>query len=159
MRESKFTPEALALRAGMKTWATSLRLLLQAAEEQGADPEAICSKALFEYGRSVSANYGEMHGADEFTAKMVAGVTAKAYDITSEYATKEKAILHIHNCPLVEQWKQEGVSGEELKTLCHYSCYGDRGKISRYPALSMEFPKTQAEGDEYCELVFYYKEK
>jgi len=55
-------------------------------------------------------------------------------------------------CPLVEIWKQEGCSPEELVLLCDIAMEGDRGRAEAH-GLDMELEQTIARGDKRCRLV------
>jgi hypothetical protein len=61
-------------------------------------------------------------------------------------------------CPLVEIWKQEGCTQEELELLCDIAMEGDRGRAEAH-GMEMELEQTIARGDKRCRLVVIDKAK
>jgi hypothetical protein len=57
-------------------------------------------------------------------------------------------------CPLVEIWKQEGCTQDELVLLCDIAMEGDRGRAEAH-GLEMELEQTIARGDKRCRLVVF----
>jgi len=55
-------------------------------------------------------------------------------------------------CPLVEIWKDEGCTPEELHLLCDIAMEGDRGRAEAH-GLDMELEETIARGHKRCRLV------
>ncbi len=56
------------------------------------------------------------------------------------------------HCPLVELWKEEGCSAEELKLLCDIAMEGDYGRAENN-GLNLEIADTIARGGERCRLI------
>lgn len=55
-------------------------------------------------------------------------------------------------CPLVDIWKQEGCTQEELELLCDIAMEGDRGRAEAH-GMDMALEQTIARGDKRCRLI------
>ena len=61
--------------------------------------------------------------------------------------------VDFHYCPLVNAWKKQGCSDEEIDKLCDWAMEGDRG-IAESFGCSLELKKTIAKGEGVCEIRF-----
>jgi hypothetical protein len=61
--------------------------------------------------------------------------------------------VDFHYCPLVNAWKKQGCSDEEIDKLCDWAMEGDRG-IAESFGCSLELKKTIARGEGVCEIRF-----
>jgi len=61
--------------------------------------------------------------------------------------------VDFHYCPLVNAWKKQGCSDEDIKKLCDWAMEGDRG-IAEAFGCKLELNKTIANGDGVCEIRF-----
>ena len=61
--------------------------------------------------------------------------------------------VDFHYCPLVNAWKKQGCSGEDIDKLCDWAMEGDRG-IAEAFGCKLELKKTIAKGDGVCEIRF-----
>ena len=59
--------------------------------------------------------------------------------------------VDFHYCPLVNAWKKQGCSDEEIDRLCDWAMEGDRG-IAEAFGCELELKKTIAKGDGICEI-------
>ncbi len=55
-------------------------------------------------------------------------------------------------CPLVELWREQGCTPEEVNLLCDVAMEGDRGRAEHH-GLKMELPATIAGGAQRCRLI------
>ena len=55
-------------------------------------------------------------------------------------------------CPLVELWREEGCTADEVRLLCDIAMEGDRGRAEHH-GLTMELPATIAGGAERGRLI------
>ena len=55
-------------------------------------------------------------------------------------------------CPLVDLWREEGGTPEEVRLLCDIAMEGDRGR-AEYHGLEMTLPATLADGSPHCRLI------
>jgi len=59
--------------------------------------------------------------------------------------------VDFHYCPLVNAWKKQGCSDEEIDKLCDWAMEGDRG-IAQAFGCELELKKTIAKGDGVCQI-------
>ena len=64
--------------------------------------------------------------------------------------------VDFHYCPLVNAWKKQGCSDEDIEKLCDWAMEGDRG-IADVFGCKLELNKTIAKGDGVCEIRFSRK--
>ncbi|MCL2472543.1 MAG: L-2-amino-thiazoline-4-carboxylic acid hydrolase [Treponema sp.] len=64
--------------------------------------------------------------------------------------------VDFHYCPLVNAWKKQGCSDEEIDKLCDWAMEGDRG-IAETFGCELELKKTIAKGDGVCQIRFKRK--
>lgn len=155
MSEKKYTEEELvqAVRGAIQDRATWFYLLLEAAKEEGIDPDKIAKKAITEYGKIKSKNFKAVNGAGDFTSQLASGVTKCAFDMEIVTTEDKKGELKFSHCALVEAWKKLGCSSDEIVKLCHMANYGDYGMINSFEGLELEFPKMLSKGDECCHMI------
>lgn len=55
-------------------------------------------------------------------------------------------------CPLIELWREEGCTQEEIELLCDIAMEGDRGRAEEHD-LEMELSETIARGASRCRLI------
>jgi hypothetical protein len=61
--------------------------------------------------------------------------------------------VDFHYCPLVNAWKKQSCTDEEIDKLCDWAMEGDRG-IAEAFGCSLELKKTIAKGEGVCEIRF-----
>lgn len=59
-------------------------------------------------------------------------------------------------CPLVELWKAEGCSQDEIVFLCDVAMEGDYGRAAEH-GMGIELEETIAKGDKRCRLIVHDK--
>lgn len=72
-------------------------------------------------------------------------------------AGEDRALLRLNQCPLVEAWTEDGLSPEEIKTMCDIAYQVDFGKFEG-AGYNLEFNCRIAEGGESCDLALRKKE-
>ncbi len=77
------------------------------------------------------------------------GALGKSADLVRSEGSCQQQMTH---CPLVELWKEEGCTAEELKLLCDIAMEGDYGRAENN-GLNLEIADTIARGGERCRLI------
>ncbi len=126
--------------------------IVEGAEKLGLDVEALTDNTVFDMGAAGSKG-AEGDNPDDFIRYMtMPGIASKVYAMEAVKLEKEHSIAHIHHCPLVEKWKQLGLSPEKIEYLCYTANKADLGRASNFKNVELTFPKRIGAGDEYCEL-------
>jgi len=141
------------IRSAIQDRATWFYLLLQAAEEEGLDPDRIAHKALTKYGKLKGSNYKDVKSAGDFVTKLSSGNNTYAFAIEKLVVEENWGELKFGHCALVEAWKKLGCTPEEIQNLCKMANYGDYGILSCTEGLELEFPKMLAKGDDHCHVI------
>lgn len=148
----KLSEEAKGLKEGIADRAIWFHLLIEAAEKQNVDIEKLTDDAIFKFGVNLYADK-KAENPKEFVELMTApGPGREAFGQEVIKAEEDHAIAHFHACPLVEAWKNYGLSDERIKYLCDLASKGDFGRASNFPDIKISFPKKIAYGDPVCEL-------
>lgn len=154
----ELSKEAQGLKAGIADRAIWFHLLVEAAEKQNVDIEKLTDDAIFTFGANLYKDR-KVDSAKDFVLHMTEegpGKEAFAQEVIS--LDDAHSVAHFHACPLVEAWKNYGLSAERVKYLCDLASKGDFGRASNFEGLSISFPKKIAYGDDVCELVADYKQ-
>jgi hypothetical protein len=77
----------------------------------------------------------------------------RVFEMRIRRLTDDNFDVDFHYCPLVSAWQKEGCSVEEMKRLCDFAMWGDRGIAERFGCV-LDLPKTIAAGDGVCEIRF-----
>ncbi len=64
----------------------------------------------------------------------------------------ERAVLHLNGCPLVDAWKEAGLSPEDIVTMCDIAYQVDFGKFEGMN-FDLSFSSRICEGATCCELI------
>jgi hypothetical protein len=68
-------------------------------------------------------------------------------------------VIRDKRCPIVEAWRQSGLSAERIKELGDLYCWGDLYFAQAFnPDIQLEFEGRLAEGKPYCQWVFTLKD-
>ncbi len=151
IKQEKISDKAAGLRIGIADRALWFHLLLEAAENQGADIDAISREALTAFGEKASQAYGKMVKPADFVRAMDCGIGKEAFQSEAIKTDDDLSVLRLNYCPLVEAWKDYGLSSERIKALCHLTQYADCGRLAGTP-LNLEFKSLISEGAAYCEI-------
>lgn len=143
---------AKGLKAGIADRAVWFHLLVEAAEKQNVDIEKLTDDAIFTFGANLF-NDKKAESAKDFVDLMTEpGPGREAFGQEVILAEDDHAVAHFHACPLVEAWKNYGLSDERVAYLCDLASKGDFGRASNFLQLAISFPKKIAHGDAVCEL-------
>lgn len=143
---------AKGLKEGIADRAVWFHLLVEAAEKQNVDIEKLTDDAIFTFGKNLFQEK-KAESAKDFVELMTEpGIGHEAFDQEVILADEEHAVAHFHACPLVEAWKNYGLSDARVSYLCDLASKGDFGRASNFPELAISFPKKIAHGDDVCEL-------
>ncbi len=141
------------LRAAIKDRAIWLALLYETFKESlpEADVEKLCRKAIFEFGKMKAKKDPEPFAHQDWVKRHVEKGSSLVFDSDIEYC-EHYSIQQMNFCPLVEAWKEMGLSPERIDTLCDIAMEGDRGRAAAH-GISMELNETIGKGDRFCRLI------
>lgn len=159
MCEINVEAEAQGFKAGIRDRAIWFHLLLEAAERQGADIEKMTDEAIFRFGREVFLEraQGMKDPVDFAQAMTYPAKNQMVFGSEVISADADQAIVYFHSCPLVEAWKEYGLSAERVAELCRLARKSDFGRVDTIPGLKLDFAQLIGDGDEVCELVITRK--
>lgn len=144
--------EAKGLKAGIADRAIWFHLLIAAAEKQNVDIDLLTDDAIFTYGANLYKDLTAKTASDFVQLMTAPGAGREAFAQEVLVDEEDHAVAHFHACPLVEVWKNYGLSDERIRYLCDLASKGDFGRASNFPNLKISFPKKIAYGDDVCEL-------
>jgi len=133
-------------------------LLDETEQAVGAEKAAeIFRKATHRRGRDIQKMYGDcLTGCDfrEVARKFVAISAAEGTLFTPavESADDDRAVVTMKTCPLVEAWKEMGLSGDRIARLCDVASAIDHGTFES-EATTLAFSHKLGQGDEMCRLI------
>lgn len=153
--------EAVAMvRAAIEDRAAWFDYLTKEALAAGADPEVVARRAIQKFGFMKSSKKMEQTSSMEEFVKQFAGeLVAHVFEMDVVKLENDEAEVHLHYCPLVESWKKNGNSPEEINTMCEWVTEGDYGMMQNFPDFEFSPVKRIAAGDAYCRFLFTRKEK
>ena len=127
------------------------------AEEYG-DKEAarLMSKAIYRRGQAKADKYRDKVGGDfkALADAFLEGGDSSLNVFGNEVAAveKDRAVFRLNGCPLVEAWREAGLSPEEVVMMCNIAYQVDFGKFEGL-GFSLRFDSRICEGHPCCELV------
>ena len=140
--------------------------LVDEARKKGAKPETFAPAAIRRCGiyHGMRALTGKDIPAQEAAAQGGEGASCRLLQ-KKLFPPAGKAIFEMeflalsddafdvdfHYCPLVNAWKKQGCTDEEIDKLCDWAMEGDRG-IAESFGCSLELKKTIAKGEGVCEI-------
>ena len=147
---------AEATRQRAAVYAHLYRVLKKRLGEQAAID--LMSEAIFEYGKEKSTkNYsGRARGGDlraaaaEFASPDPVKEHQFAPRVVSE--TDDEVVIAMSGCPLVDEWREMGLSPDEIATLCRISRAVDHGTWEGAMGCDLCFEGTRGEGKAECIL-------
>ena len=159
--EPKITDDVLVneVRAAIEHRATWMSLILDEADKNGVDFEAIGRAAIDRtgcfHGRNIKARLAD-DSMQEFQKTFLHDLGQRLFEMEIMACDDEKLEVEFHYCALVSAWKKQGFSDERIELLCDMAMDGDRG-IAETNGLDFVLGKTIAKGDDVCEVNFYKK--
>ena len=145
------------LKMGIRQRAIWFHKLLEAAEAQGCDIEKLTDDAIFTYGQEVGA---EAPGTEPLDCLHHFCGPGPFWDVFEKEILEEgedRCVAHFHRCPLVDAWREYGLSEERIDQLCNLANKGDFGRASHFVNAALDFPTSIGGGDEYCTLLITRK--
>jgi hypothetical protein len=116
----------------------------------------ILKKAIYQRGKEKGLLLADKVGQPDLQKLALAFVEGKeeidvfGHEIVR--ADAEKAVLRLNDCPLVEAWREMGLSPEEIRTMCDVSYQVDFGKFEA-AGYKLEFGCRLAAGEDSCDLL------
>ena len=113
--------------------------------------EARLREAIREFGHLRAKRDGNNLSARGWvdTHEISGAIEVFASDLVRSEDSCQQQMTH---CPLVELWKEEECSAEEIKLLCDIAMEGDFGRAENN-GLNLEITDTIARGGERCRLI------
>lgn len=112
------------------------------------DADKVMASASHQYGLYKSKFLGEIKDAADGMLKQTSKTGMIAFDQQITSLSPDYAEKHIHNCPLINAFKEVGCSDEEIKKLCtELLMPGDYGMLENCQNVKLTFPKNLAEDD------------
>lgn len=122
----------------------------------------------YEYAREAFRRFGVDSGEKGFPKEsnlpkiadcFANEVATKVLDMERKEINDSVMDIVFHYCPAVDVWMKLGVPEDVIRVYCDIGMEGDRGICSVFHDLKMELPKTIADGDGVCEVIFRRKEE
>ncbi len=137
-------------RAAIKDRATWFALLYREflSELPAATVEKASRNAIYAYGKLKASRDTADFSAGELLDNFVETGGAKIFDAKIEN-TAEGVLNKVHNCALVDAWKEMNCSQEEVELFCDIAMDGDRGRAEGH-GLTLKLRETLAKNDDYC---------
>ena len=131
-------------------------------DELGSDRATeLMKKAIFKHGSDVAAHYPQ--AAQDGDVNAIAGQWAlpdkagtEVFGQEAEVIDENSVRLIIRNCPLVEAWREYGISPKKIDCLCDIANAVDVGTFDAM-GFNIEFKKRLGAGDDYCEMILKRK--
>jgi hypothetical protein len=125
-------------------------------EEVGKEKAAeIMKKALYTRGKEKGLQLANRFGKPNLHEMALAFIEGKTdmdafgHEIVQEHSSL--LLLRLNRCPLVEAWKESGLSPEEQKVLCDIAYQVDFGKFEA-AGFKLDFTCRIADGGESCDM-------
>ena len=143
--------DVLAAQEHRYAWA---HFIMDEAKKHGLDDE---------FAREAFRRFGEDSGRNGFPSESNLHAIADCFaneTVTQTLDMERKELnddvmdIVFHYCPAVHIWQSLGVPEEVIRVYCDIGMEGDRGICSVFHDLRMELPKTIADGDGVCEVIF-----
>lgn len=120
------------------------------------DVEKIASEAAYELGQMDGQGLKDVKTAGELAKRLFTPITLATFEAEIVEDGDDKAVVVIHNCPLVVGWKKAGLTPEEVDNICNLANIRDDGLASELP-LNLGFTTRIAAGDSCCTFVITKK--
>lgn len=142
--------------------ATWMGLIMDEAKKKGIDLVPVARAAVTRcgcfHGLSVfQKNMKKPEDLAAFAEVFSSELVLKTFDMEVKQQDDDAFILHFHYCPLVNAWKKQGFSDEDIDLYCDIAMDGDRGIASTFETFDFALNSTIAKGDKVCEVCFLKK--
>ncbi|MFM1651758.1 L-2-amino-thiazoline-4-carboxylic acid hydrolase [Brevibacillus sp. B_LB10_24] len=145
------------VRNAIEDRATWFDLLTKEAVAAGVDPEPIARRAIQRFGYLKSHKMIQTESMEEFVSQFANELVSQVFEMDVKEVMGDHAVVHVHYCPLVESWKKNGNTDEQIDNLCKWAVEGDHGLMENFPDFQFTPEKRIAAGDGYCRFVFNRK--
>jgi hypothetical protein len=145
-----------AIDAGYRTAGTVFRCFVDVLEQRYGKDEAhrIADEAVRLKAQASGEVATERFGRGSFQNLMQAQ-KAGFPNIQILEHTKTRYVIRDTRCPIVEGWRQSGLSVERIKELGDIYCWGDLYFAQAFhPDIQLEFEGRIAEGQPHCQWAF-----
>jgi hypothetical protein len=135
-----------------------LYLLLDEARKKGLSWKSFAYDAIFRCG----SYHGELLAAPEAAGRSslvrlrkrsFSGLGKRVFEMRILKSTEDELDVEFHYCPLVNAWRKQGASDEEIGELCDIAMRGDAGIAEAFGA-RLELGEVIAKGGAACRLRF-----
>jgi hypothetical protein len=158
MAITDMSPEEIqsAIDGGYRTAGNIFRFAVDALEARYGKEEA------HEIAREIVRRKGQASGAAAVSKFGMGGFEnlmraqkAGFPDIQVLELSPTRYAIRDNRCPIVQAWRQSGLSAERIKELGDIYCWGDLYFAQAFnPDIQLEFQGRLAEGTPYCQWVF-----
>lgn len=119
----------------------------------------IFSKAIYKFGEDKSKQFSDnsKQSPKNFGEEFVSNpISNKVFKQKFLEGNNNQAKIKMENCPLVEMWKEMGLSKKKISTLCDIAHMVDFGKTES-AGFELKFNTRIADGDDCCLLEIQNK--
>lgn len=145
------------IRAAIKDRATWFALLFEEFSKVLPEKtvEEVSRRAIYRFGLLKAKKDPEPFHPKDWVIKHKEKGSADVFQSEVSY-TEEWAEQRMTHCPLVDAWKELGLSDEKVQLLCDIAMEGDRGRAEGHPGITMDLHETIGKGCSFCRLVIRY---
>lgn len=145
-------------RDAFKNRAVLYRLFFEELSNERGEEEAerIMKRAIYRWGGRKSEKFKKLAEtrdfqgvADEFMKSAVCG--GELFQQSIHKCDEKSAVIDMKGCPLVDSWKEMGLSSAERKQMCEIANATDYGKFEGM-GFKLTIESTLARGDDCCRL-------
>jgi predicted ArsR family transcriptional regulator len=122
-----------------------------------ADAVTIVRNAAYELGVLDGKGLQGVKTASQLAHRLFTPITQDTFAAEIVEDGDDRAVVHIHYCPLVVGWHKAGLSPNEVNDICNLANTRDAGLASMLP-LDMGFATRIAAGDNHCTFVISRKQ-
>ncbi|MCZ7571301.1 MAG: L-2-amino-thiazoline-4-carboxylic acid hydrolase [Ardenticatenaceae bacterium] len=145
------------IRATIEDRAKLMATMLKHMQAAGvADAETTAASAAYELGQMDGKNLQDVKTAGELAHRLFTPITQDVFDAQIVEDAEDRAVVHIHHCPLVVGWRTAGLDANQVNDICNLANTRDSGLASELP-LNMGFSTRIAAGDGHCTFVITKK--
>jgi hypothetical protein len=113
--------------------------------------EKITRRALREAGKYYGKKMNETKNPSQFVGRIERDSHEDIFQRTVLKKERDSSIFQVKHCPLVDAWKDLGLSKEDVSLLCEIAMETDFGIIEKL-GFNMKLVKSIGCGDECCEM-------
>ena len=118
--------------------------------------ESLAREAITEYGKIRAQRDGRKLTPDEWVDEhyaMMGGVFETQITKNDDFSE-----MRMHYCPLLEEWKQMGMSEKEQDLLCDIAMELDRNRAAEH-GIPCDIVERLGKGDSFCRVVLWKKKR